>query len=45
MSISLSKKPKGLASLVNGVVFVSEEEDLEDINFLLSDTEDDVETW
>lgn len=31
------KKHKGLSSLMNGTTFVSEEEEMEDINFLLSE--------
>lgn len=40
---SQNKKHKGLSSLINGTVFVSEEEDVEDTNFLLSEDEGDVE--
>ncbi|KAB8304685.1 hypothetical protein EYC80_004050 [Monilinia laxa] len=40
---SQNKKHKGLSSLMNGTVFVSEEEDVEDTNFLLSEDEGNVE--
>ncbi|KAI9648683.1 hypothetical protein NHQ30_003321 [Ciborinia camelliae] len=40
---SPSKKHKGLSSLLNGITIVSEEEDIEDTNFLLSEDEGDVE--
>ncbi|KAM0161438.1 hypothetical protein ACHAQE_003496 [Botrytis cinerea] len=41
-SSSPNKKLKGLSSL-NGTGYVSEEEDIEDTNFLISDDEDEVE--
>ncbi|KAF7961213.1 hypothetical protein EAE96_000879 [Botrytis aclada] len=41
-SASPNKKLKGLSSL-NGTGYVSEAEDIEDINFLISDDEDEVE--